>query len=216
MTRLRFAPAGLVALLILLAACSSDGSSTSPSASASAAASSAAASESADASESAEASESEAALPSIDLPNSDAELEALLPNEIGGQTLTKFSMRGAEFMAQGDEEFTDFLDRIGAEADDVSVAFGVSMSGTSQTGVFAFQVRGTDNDELLDELAGSLEEDGTAEGFEDANVGGKDVRTAAAGDGETGTVYLYGVGDIVFFITTADDDAAAEVLSDLP
>ena len=210
MLRLRFAPAGLLALLILMAACSSGGTSASATASPTAAASSEAASESADASAS-------DALPSIDLPNSDAELEELLPDEIGGVTLTKFSMRGAEFMTQGDQEFTDFLDRINAEADDVSVAFGVSMDASqSGTGVFAFQVRGTDNDVLLDELAGSLEDDGTATGFEDANVGGKDVRRAAAGDDAQGSVYLYGVGDIVFFITTTDEDAAAEVLSDLP
>ena len=210
MLRLRFAPAGLLALIILMAACSSGGTSASATASPTAAASSEAASESADASAS-------DALPSIDLPNSDAELEALLPDEIGGVTLTKFSMRGAEFMTQGDQEFTDFLDRIGAEADDVSVAFGVSMDASqSGTGVFAFQVRGTDNDQLLEELAGSLEDDGTATGFENANVGGKDVRRAAAGDDAQGSVYLYGVGDIVFFITTTDEDAAAEVLSTLP
>ncbi len=210
MLRLRFAPAGLLALLILMGACSSGGTSASATASPTTAASSEAASASADASAS-------DALPSIDLPNSDAELEALLPDEIGGVTLTKFSMRGAEFMTQGDQEFTDFLNRLGASADDVSVAFGVSMaSGQSGTGVFAFQVRGTDNSELMSELAGSLEDDGTASGFENANLGGKDVQRSAAGDAAQGSVYLYGVGDIVFFITTTDEDAAAEVLSNLP
>jgi hypothetical protein len=86
----------------------------------------------------------------------------------------------------------------------------------SGTGVFAFQVRGTDNSELMSELAGSLEEDGTAAGFESANVGGKDVQRSAAVDEASGSVYLYGVGDIVFFVTTTDEDAAAEVLSTLP
>ena len=210
MHRLRFAPAGLLALLILMAACSSSGTSSSATASQSAAASSAAASESA--SESADASASDA-LPSIDLPNSDAELEALLPDEIGGEAAQKFSMRGDEFMATAGPEFTDLIARLDAQAEDVSVAGAGAPSGAS---ALAFQVRGTDNAQLLDELASSLEDQGDVTGFEDATVGGKDVRRAAAGDEAQGSVYLYGVDDIVFFITTTDEDAAAEVLSDLP
>lgn len=213
MPRPRLAPAVLLALLIMiLAACSSGGSSTT--------ASPTAAASSAEASESADSSESEAAMPSIDLPNSAPELEALIPDEVGGVALQKFSMAGPEFMAQGEDnqEFVDFLDRLGAEPDDVSVAFGFGFDATGDSGgagVFAFKVAGADTDQLLDEMQTSLEEEESATGFEDASVGGKDVRRGTSTD-DTGNVYLYGVGDIVFFVATPDEDAAAEVLADLP
>lgn len=212
MPRPRLAPAVLLALLIpILAACSSNGSSAS--ASPTAIASSAAASESAD------SSESEVALPSIDLPNSAPELAALIPDEIGGVMLQKSSMDGQDFMASGggtNQEFVDFLDRLGAEPDDVSVAFG---SGADASGggaaVFAFKVAGADTDQLLDEMQASLEAEASATGFEDANVGGKEVRRGTSTD-DSGNAYLYGVGDIVFLVATADEDAAAEVLAELP
>lgn len=211
MPRPRLAPAVLLALLIIiLAACSSGGSSAS--------ASPTAAASSAEASESADSSESESALPSVDLPNSAPELEALLPDEVGGVTLQTFSMAGQEFMAQGEDnqEFIDFLDRLGAEPDDVSVAFGFGADASGGgAAVFAFKVAGADTDQLLDEMQGSLEEEESATGFEDANVGGKDVRRGTSTD-DAGNVYLYGVGDIVFFVATPDEDAAAEVLADLP
>lgn len=164
-------------------------------------------------------SDDSGAVPSIDLPNSDAELEALLPDEIGGLTLQKSSMKGDEFLAIGDDtgEFADFLSRMNAQPDDVSIAFAFGPVAESSVGVSAFRVQGANRDELIDELRGLLEADGTAADLEPANVGGKDVLAGVGGEGQGGTaVYLYGTGDIVFFISTTDEDSAAEVLSNLP
>lgn len=163
-----------------------------------------------------------AALPSFELPSSDAELEALLPDTIGGVEIQKFSMRGGEFMTSGDDnqEFVDFLNRMNAQPDDVSVAFGFGFSADFEdtAAIFAFRVAGAPTSELVDELQASLEEDSTETlDWAPANVGGKSVLRAQADSEEfQGFVYLYGVGDIVFFLNTSDEDAAAEVLSSLP
>jgi hypothetical protein len=216
----------LVAILALaLAACSSPGTSASSSASAapSSASDEASPSEAASESESAEASASEIAIPSIELPSSAPELEAVLPDEVGGVQLQKLSMQGAEFMqgGQADEEFLDFLDRLGAEPDDVSVAlaFGFDVNAPESGGVslFAFRVAGADTDKLTDELKTSLESEGDAADWSESNVGGKDVLVGESTDEDSpGQVYLYGVGDIVFFIGTTSQDDAVEVLSQLP
>jgi hypothetical protein len=51
----------------------------------------------------------------------------------------------------------------------------------------------------------------------ESNIGGKDVLVGESTDESTpGKVYLYGVGDIVFFIGAADDAQATEVLDTLP
>src|SRR5918992_1058634 len=105
----------------------------------------------------------EGAIPSFELPSSDAELEALLPDTIGNIEMQTFSMRGNEFMASGEDnqEFIDFLERVGAEADDVSVAFGFGFNAEDPTGagaaIFAFRVVGADTDQLLAEMSGAFE-----------------------------------------------------------
>ncbi|MEO8511299.1 MAG: hypothetical protein ABI534_08655 [Chloroflexota bacterium] len=213
----------LVAIMALtLAACSSPGSSPSSSeASVEPSSATEAASPSEEASASADASSSEIALPSIDLPSSAPELEDALPDSVGDITLQKFSMRGAEFLAQGgdDQEFQDFLERLDAQPEDVSVAFafGADTTDGSAVSVFAFRVEGASTDDLTRELQGSLESDGSAADLSESNIGGKDVLVGESTDETTpGSVYLYGVGDIVFFIGASDEAQATEILSTLP
>jgi hypothetical protein len=211
----RLAARGLIAALALaLAACSS-GSSSSASASASASASTATQSEVASAS----ATESSSALPSFDLPNSDAELEALLPDQIGGKQTIKSSMKGSELLASGsdNQKFIDFLNSVGAQPDDVSVAFAFAVSTTADsTAVAAFRVKGVDHSRLLTELTTAMQDDQSATNFTDATVGGKSVKKGTAPGEQAVSVYIYGVADLVFSVTSASDDAAAEVLSHLP
>src|SRR5918992_5229899 len=88
----------------------------------------------------------EGAIPSFELPSSDAELEALLPGTIGNIEIQTFSMRGNEFMTSGEDnqEFIDFLERMGAQPEDVSVAGGFGFDAEDPTGggaaIFAFRV----------------------------------------------------------------------------
>lgn len=216
MLRTRYLPAGLLALTlafsVVLAACSSE-ASASPTASASASAADSIASGSAEASSSAAES---VALPSLDLPSSAADLEAILPDEIGGQPVTKLSMAGDEFIGSGqtDESFEDFLGRVGAEPDDVSVAFAFSTSQAG-SGVIAFRVAGASQDEMLGAFQAASDAEGDVVGWTDANVGGKSVKVATQVDGAT-PMYLYPRGDILFIVTAPSEDAAAEILSALP
>jgi hypothetical protein len=212
----RFA-AGFAALLtILLAACSSGASST-PSASAapvvSASASEAAPSVEASASASADAS---VALPS--LPNSDTALEDLLPDELGGQPLQKTSMKGADFLDSGttdNQDFKDFLERLGAQPDDISVASGFALTGDSQNSIFAFRVKGVAQDKLTDEFKTSIEQDSSTKlTWQDETIGGKSVVTTT--DPDQGKIYVYPKGDTIFFVTSTDASVAEEALSELP
>ena len=211
----------LTLLALVLAACSgnSGGSSTSVSASASAEASSPA--ESDDASEQpTESSSDGTALPSMDMPNSAPELAALLPDEIGGQQVQKISMSGAELMAEGsgaDPEFVSFLERVGAQPDDVSVAFVFTLSAEGDTaGIAAFRVAGASSDELEREFRASLDSEGETIDWQEQSVGGKDVLTAPDTNNEDATQYLYTVGDVVFIVTSTSEETAAELLEPLP
>jgi hypothetical protein len=212
----RFA-AGFAGLLtILLAACSSGASST-PSVSTapvvSASASEAAPSVEASASASADAS---VALPS--LPNSDTALEDLLPDELGGQPLQKTSMKGADFLDSGttdNQDFKDFLQRLGAQPDDISVAIGFALTGDSQNSIFAFRVKGVAQDKLTDEFKTSIEQDSSTKlTWQDETIGGKSVVTTT--DPDQGKIYVYPKGDTIFFVTSTDASVAEEALSELP
>jgi len=215
----------LTLLALVLAACSgnSGGSSTSASASPSVSASAAATrpAQSDEASEQpTESSSNGTALPSMDLPNSAPELAALLPDEIGGQEVQKISMGGAELMAEGsgaDPEFVSFLERVGAQPDDVSVAFVFTLSAEGDTaGIAAFRVAGASSDELEREFRASLDSEGETIDWQEQSVGGKDVLTAPDTNNEDATQYLYTVGDIVFIVTSTSEETAAELLEPLP
>jgi hypothetical protein len=167
-------------------------------------------------------SESEVAFPSMDLPGSAPELEAILPDEIGGAEVVKFSMGGPELMADEegsgiDPEFIAFLERLGARPEDISMAFAFSVSPEGDSAVIgAFRVAGASSDELEREFLATMESEGGAVEWESATVGGKDVQTADDPDTEGNSLYVYTAGDIVFFVTTPDEATAAELLEPLP
>lgn len=214
----------LVAVLALvLAACG--GTETSPSAEASEAAPSIAASETAEASEAAapsvgEPSGSAAAVPSFDVGSftcEGSEVAGRLPQSIGGEPLQTFCMDGEAFAASPgtDPTFDEFLNRLDAEASDISVAAGGTTDGS--LGVFAIRVAGVAEDQLEEEFLSASEAEGDLANIEPATIGGKDVWAAtdeSAGTGETG--YLYVKDDTLYFVTAPDEDAAAEILGELP
>ena len=165
-----------------------------------------------------EAEESVGALPSFDL-NGDPELAGRFPDTVGGQPFQVQSVRGDTFMAGGgnDPSFTAFLDSVGAELEDVSVAFGTGMSGESVLTAIAFRVLGTNEDELETEFLATSQAAGDLEGLEQISVGGKDVWSApdATGAMPGMSMYIYVKDDTVYFLTGADEQAA-EILAALP
>ncbi len=112
------------------------------------------------------------------LPSGAADLEALIPDTIGGVALQKLSMQGNEFANSGgaSAEVEDFLRNLGVSPDDVSVAIGFGLSTESGSGVavFVFRAEGADSGRLLQAFkdATDAERDAPLE-WESANVGGK-------------------------------------------
>lgn len=170
-------------------------------------------------SEAPEASGSAAALPSFDL-NGDPELAARFPDTVGGQPLQVQSFRGDVFEQSGgaDPTFQAFLDSIGAEMSDVSVAFGAAAGGDPSSGltVGAFRILGADEDALEREFIAASEESGDVTGLSESSLGGKDVWTASDPSGEsTMSVYIYTKDDTLYFLT-GNEEQVAEILAALP
>ena len=154
-------------------------------------------------------------LASFDL-NQDKALEALLPDTVGDLTLTKFSVKGAEFFtgAGTDPAFKDFLDRVHAQPDDVSAAVAADQGSTLQ--VLALRVAGANSDDLKTEFRRALSESAsTTVTLSEATVGGKSVLTGFDPDQEA-NVYFYVVNDVLFFVTTSDKTVAEAALQKLP
>jgi len=203
MYRFRWAPVGL--LIVLLVACSSGGGAS-------------AASPTPTPTPTVAASAS-SALPSFTLPSNAKELEALLPDTLGGVTLTKASMKGSDFVnsATSNEELTSWLKGVGKSLNDVSAAYAFDLTGTTPAAIFAFRVQGVDSAQLIDGLKKSVDtSNSTTLTWSTANVGGKNVQQVADPNTAGSTLYLYGTADIVFFVSTKDAATAAEALSALP
>ena len=206
----------LLALLLLVAAgCASE---TGSSAEASEAAATEEATPEPTPTEEPSADETVGAIPSFDL-NGDPELAARFPDTVGGEPINVQSFRGDTFMAGGgaDPSFTAFLDSVGADLDDVSIAFGGAMSGESFLTVAAFRVLGADEDQLETEFLAASQAEGDIEGLEQTSVGGKDVWSAvdATGAMPGAAMYIYVKDDTVYFLTGTEEQAA-EILAALP
>ena len=163
-------------------------------------------------------SESEGAQPS--LPSSAADLEALIPDTVGGVALQKLSMRGNEFANSNETspEAEDFLRNLGVAPEDVAVAIGFGLSSDTNSGVavFVFRAQGADSGRLLQTFkdATDAERDSPLQ-WESVTVGGKQVQRATDPE-QDNKVYLYVAGDTLVFVATTNEDDAAEVLGGLP
>ena len=156
-------------------------------------------------------------LPSFSLPSNAKELEALIPDTLGGQKVTKASYKGSDFVnsTNSSEEFKTWLNSVGKSLNDVSAAFGFVASGTSGSAIFAFRVEGVDNARLIEAFKTSMGSTNSTMTWTLANVGGKNVQRAEDPDTKT-AIYLYGTADLLFFVTTNDTKVAEEALQHLP
>jgi hypothetical protein len=156
------------------------------------------------------------ALPSFALPHNATELEALLPDTLGGVTLQKFSWSGADFVNQNstNTELTTFLQSLGKSLSDISAA--AAFSPTFDNSIFAFRVNGVDHSVLISAFQKAMNNGLTTPvPWTPATVGGKSV-LQAPGNTTGETIYLYGVADLIFDVTATDPAVAAEALGKLP
>jgi hypothetical protein len=156
-------------------------------------------------------------LPSFVFPSftSDEELEALLPDAIGGQAVIKVSMTGDDIRNMpGGFAIEDQLGELGATVDDVSVAIGTTGNGTSGgVVVLAYRIAGVSAEQIFQGLEDALQE-GQGGEVTQITVGGRRVTRVVSG---TETTYIYLAGDVVFVVGGAvTGELLEDAISQLP
>jgi hypothetical protein len=158
-------------------------------------------------------------LPAIFSNHADPALEALLPAEVSGTALQRYSLTlSAVLDAGGDRAAIDaFLQGIGKTEADGSFAAALDPSNTLTGGISAFKVSGADAAVLLAAIV-SLEASDLGAGAttKQAMVGGKSVTVVSVGTGVNDTEWIYGRGDVVFVVHADDETRAAAFLQALP
>lgn len=153
-------------------------------------------------------SEPSMVLPSFDLPSGDAELEALLPDDIAGETVQKFSMTGDTFMGgAGNSEVAAVLEQFNKEPSDLSVAFG----GTDAVALIAYRLKGVEGSQFFNAFLVAAGEDGQVT-VTDAAYGGKAVKKVVSPNADIGTVHVYTAGDVMFIV--GDEDITDALLTE--
>lgn len=197
--------APLVGLTILVAACGGGAATAAPGATTPAGSTAASATQ---APAGTSGTEPSIVLPSFDLPSGDAALEELLPDDIAGETVQKFSMTGDTFMGAGpNPEVEAVLSQFNKTPGDLSVAFG----GTDAVGLIAYRLKGVDGSQFFNAFlvaAGA----GGAVTVTDANYGGKAIRKVVSPNEDIGTVYVYTAGDVMYIV--GDEDITDALLTE--
>jgi len=199
------------ALVTVLAAC---GATASPAPSSSADPSSGAA---ASASPSNGPVASPTPVPSVDSHGA-SDLEARLPDEIGGVALSKVSLTGADFMKLGDEagqaQMTAFLAELGRTAGNLTVAEAYDPAGVLVFKEGLFRVAEADPVQLLDLWVAS-QQAATSNRLQVSNstVAGRSVTRLTDPTREVGgTTYAFADGDTLWLIAADDTTLLEEAL----
>jgi hypothetical protein len=140
---------------------------------------------------------------SIDLPSVDKDLEALLPDEVGGEALTKASVSGATLLQNGagGDDLQKVLTALGKAPSDLTAALG----GNSKAFVIAFKIKDVPASQFFDQFVQLANQDSTSQ-LTDVTVGGKQAKkfTDAAGT----TMYLYLIDDTIITVSPITPDEA--------
>jgi hypothetical protein len=139
-------------------------------------------------------------------PGAAGELEAMLPDEVGGVAFEKGSFDGETVpggipLGEGDDALATFLSDNGKTLRDVKIAVATPADTASGGGtvVMAIQVEGVSEDKLEEFAVSSMDEG------EKTTVGGKEVYGAGmAGFG----AYVYVKDDVIFYVLSMGGEAA--------
>ncbi|MGH2484118.1 MAG: hypothetical protein ACRDE9_06655 [Candidatus Limnocylindria bacterium] len=148
-----------------------------------------------------------------------ADLEATLPSEAAGITLQSFSMSGPDFIAgEVDERFVTFIESLGADIQDVSVAiaFGANADGTQTASILAFQVIGATASDLIDEFKATADEGADPLEWHAETIAGKSVELSDTNPDFPTPVTLYATDEVLYFVSSTDPNATREILAFLP
>ena len=172
----------------------------------------------------AEASPSDDVLPSEDASleppvesHAVADLEALLPADVNGTSLTRESWTGDTFL--GDDSWstsiTSFLTTAGKTAADIQASQAYDATGTLDLSAGAFRVSGVGGTALRDAIIAAYKGDYPDLKVTTKTIGGLEVTNGDFGDGSVAS-YWYVRDDIVFDIETSDPAIAEAALAALP
>ena len=146
------------------------------------------------------------------------DLDDVLPDEVGGLQIEYQHSSGEDVIgAEGvTPEAQAFFDRVGADASDLSSAFGFAFDGEAGTGIsiVAFRVAGADEGTLRTEFLATMTEAGDTLG-EEQDVGGKTVIPFGS-DPESADGYIYVHDDTVFILGGEPASLVEEALAALP
>ena len=145
---------------------------------------------------------------SIDLPSVDKELEGVLPDQIGGETVRKASMSGEAMLGgPGSEEFQEVLEALDKSPSDVTGAFG----GTTRAITIAVRINGVDATAFFNAFVQAAQDDQGV--FTDVTIAGKPAKKLL--DGSGATTYLYLAGDTIVTIAGAGSDLTDAELTEI-
>lgn len=148
--------------------------------------------------------------------NDAPELEALLPDQLGGTSLEKASTAGDHILDEDpwSREMLAFLEGVGKTRQHLRFAQVWAPEEEVQLDAGAFRVPGVDGSVLRQALIDSSRPTSPDLTTSTVTVAGKHVTTVLYPDGRP-TLYLYVHDDVVFFIGTADETVASDYLNSL-
>jgi hypothetical protein len=160
------------------------------------------------------------AFPSFSFPSEDKDLEASLPSQINGVTLLKYSFKGTSFLGSGgssSQDLIDFVTSLGKSPNDLSIAFATDPTRTLKLQIGAFRVAGTDSGALLNAFIAATKKQSPDDTITPTSMGGKNVvQIVSPTDTVNGTVYVYAKGDVLFYVASPDPNLATAALQATP
>ena len=163
------------------------------------------------------ASEASGGVATSSSPGAVADLGTWIPDTVAGMTMQKQTMSGDAYIQQfGDQAIAAMLEDLDVAPSDAAVALGVGSSPALNLSARMLVIRApaADSDQLDEAFKTATNGvrdtplDWTA-----TSIGGKQVETAVDGPA---TNYLYVTDDVLVFVTSSDQEVAAEIISGLP
>lgn len=160
-----------------------------------------------------------------------SDLEALIPDEVDGITMTKTSLTGQQFLdlqsggnEQVAQDFSDFLAGLGGSINDLSAVGSSGFGESDSVYVNAIRLAGADGAALRNGMVQQALDSipvfnsGMTGAATSMTLGGKNVTlvTATLGGSVYEEQYFYAYDDIVFVVYGGSEDVVAEALSLLP
>jgi hypothetical protein len=148
--------------------------------------------------------------------HADPDLEALLPETLGGAALTIESQAGPD-LATNSVAFDTFLRELGKTRADFTIASAYSQ-GKLKAQVGAWRVRGVDTTRLLPGFKSAVQASSATPLTNAAQTLARREITRIGDPGQLaqGPLYAYARGDALFFVQTPDPALAEEAMTKLP